>query len=182
VFKKVVLEGSSILRTKCPALSLDKIKETLATNWSLDEGEYTLDQLLRDMHQTMIAENGIGLAANQIGWKLRLFILRNKTSTGYDEYINPEVISQDELVDFENEGCLSIPGVVANTKRFRKVKLQWQDRQGTLLEGNFEDMDAFAVQHEMDHLNGKLYIDQLGPVKRSMVLRKHKKFVRERGG
>jgi peptide deformylase len=133
------------------------------------------------MYQTMIAERGIGLAANQIGFKLRIFILKNKTTTGYDEYINPEVLSEEELTTFENEGCLSIPGTNAKTQRFRKLKLRWQDRHGTTLEGDFENMDAFAVQHEMDHLNGKLYIDQLSPVKRNMVLKKHKKFLRQRG-
>jgi peptide deformylase len=178
VLRKVLLEGSSILRTKCPALPLDKIKELLGT--SAGGSGYTLDSFLLDMYQTMIAEKGIGLAANQIGWKLRIFILKNETIGGFDEYINPEILSQEELVDFENEACLSVPGASAKTKRFLKLKLQWQDRQGTTLEGNFENMDAFAVQHEMDHLNGKLYIDQLGPVKRSMVLKKHKKFVRER--
>lgn len=175
MFRKVLLEGSSILRTKCPAMPIDTIKGLLVTGKG---PEYTLDVFLTDMHQTMIAESGMGLAANQIGWLLRIFVLKNKTSTGYDEYINPEVLSEEELVTFENEGCLSIPGASANTQRFNKLKLQWSDRQGTRLEGYFEGMDAFAVQHEMDHLNGKLYIDQLGPVKRSMVLKKHKKYVR----
>lgn len=177
MFRKVLLEGSSILRTKCPAMPLDKIEELLAV--SAGGSGYTLDKLLTDMYQTMLVESGMGLAANQIGWKLRLFILKSKfTVCGYDTYINPEVLSQEDLVTFENEGCLSIPGVAADTQRYNKLKLQWTDRQGTRLEGDFEGMDAFAVQHEMDHLNGKLYIDQLGPVKRSMVLKKHKKYAR----
>ena len=167
-----MLEGSGILRTKCEAMPLDVIKGKLA--------DYTLDKLFIDMYQTMIAEKGIGLAANQIGHALRIFILKDpRRPQGYMEYINPEVLSQEELVDFENEGCLSIPGTSATTERFKKLKLRWLDRSGTTHEEAFEDLNAFAVQHEMDHIDGKLYIDQLGPVKRSMVLRKHKKFLRE---
>lgn len=165
------------MRTKCPTLPIEKIKELLEV--SAGGSGYTLDQLLTDMYQTMIAESGMGLAANQIGWVMRIFILKNPSIIkGYLEYINPEIVSQEELVTFEGEGCLSIPGVKADTQRYRKLTLTWQDKEGTTHEGVFENMDAFAVQHEMDHLNGKLYIDQLGPVKRSMVLKKHKKYVR----
>jgi peptide deformylase len=129
----------------------------------------------------MIAEHGMGLAANQVGWLLRIFILKDNSAEGFREYINPEVLSQEELVDFEGEGCLSIPGATANTKRFRKLSLVWQDRHGATYTDEFLDMKAFAVQHEMDHLDGKLYVDQLGPMKRSLVLGKHKKFLRELG-
>lgn len=135
--------------------------------------------LLNTMHEVMKAENGMGLAANQIGKLLRVFILKREDT--YDEYFNPEIISQEELVQFEGEGCLSIPGVQATTKRYRKLKLRWKDRLGTIKEGDFEDMGAFAIQHEMDHLNGKLYVDQFGPLKRDMVVSKHRKFLRALG-
>ena len=139
-----------------------------------------LDNLLAAMHTTMKEEKGIGLAANQIGAEWRIFILKDNDS--YREFINPEIVSQTNLVDFEGEGCLSIPGVVANTKRYSKLTLKWIDRQGTNREENFEDMGAFAVQHEMDHLNGKLYIDQFGPLKREMVVKKYRKFIKFRKG
>lgn len=146
--------------------------------WEAD-GLHDIDGLLKEMHETMVAERGIGLAANQIGRSLRIFI--KKTENGYQEFINPLILSAEEEVAFEGEGCLSIPGAVATTKRFRKLRLQWQDRTGTTHEGSFEDMDAFAIQHEIDHLNGKLYVDQFGPLKRDMVVKKHKKFLKLSG-
>jgi peptide deformylase len=167
--KQVLLTGSEMLRMKSRPFKWqdDPLHETLE-----------LMSLLDDMNETMIAENGMGLAANQIGYTLRIFILKDMSGRGFSEYINPEVLSEEELVTFENEGCLSIPGVTAATKRFRKLSLRWQDFQGKTHEGSFEDIGAFAVQHEMDHLDGKLYVDQLGPVMRSLVLKKHKKHVR----
>lgn len=164
----VLLEGAAALRTKCRLFE-----------WQDDPIEEfpTLEVLLKDMNETMLAENGMGLAANQIGHTVRIFIL--KTGEGYSEHINPEVLSQEEIVDFEGEGCLSIPGVTVTTKRFKKLRLKWQDRQGVAHEAFFEDLRAFAVQHEIDHLDGKLYVDQLGPVKRSLVMGKHRKYLRE---
>jgi peptide deformylase len=132
--------------------------------------------LLDMMHDTMKAEGGIGLAANQIGHSISVFILKKDDS--FQEYINPEILGQEDLVPFEGEGCLSIPGTNAITKRFKHVKLAWYDKNGIRIEGSFEGLQAFAVQHEMDHLNGKLYTDQLSPLKRDMVLSKHRKFLK----
>jgi peptide deformylase len=129
------------------------------------------------MNETMKAEGGIGLAANQIGHSLRIFILKREAT--YDEYINPKILSKKELVDFEGEACLSIPGVSAITKRYRGLELEWTDKNGTKKSEAFEGLKAFAIQHEMDHLDGKLYIDQFGPVKRSLLLGKHIKYLRE---
>jgi peptide deformylase len=137
----------------------------------------SIQEVLDAMYTTMVAENGRGLAANQIGLSIRIFIL--KDGDGYRPYINPEIISQEELVEFEGEGCLSIPGISANTNRYRKVKLLYLDTFATSQEVEFLDIDAFAVQHEMDHLNGKLYIDQFGPVKKNFLLAKHKKYLKE---
>ena len=179
MLRKVILTGydpMDRLRSACEPASLDEIRNGLA-----EPPEETLDELLTDMFQTMIAERGMGLAANQVGYRFRMFILKDGSPQGYKEYINPEVLSQEELVDFENEGCLSIPGVTWKTKRFRKLTLRWQDRQGTTHEGAFDNIAAFAVQHEMDHLNGKLFIDDLSPMNRSIVLKKHKKYLRNLG-
>lgn len=161
----VKLIGDAVLRTPCKPLTVDN-------------GLTFIDDLLVEMHDSMKAESGIGLAANQIGHSVRVFILKREDS--YREFINPEILLQEELVDFEGEGCLSIPGAVATTKRFRKLRLKWTDRAGTTIEEDFLDMQAFAVQHEMDHLNGKLYVDQFGPLKREMVVKKHKKFLKLR--
>jgi peptide deformylase len=135
--------------------------------------------LLNTMFETMQAEKGIGLAANQIGQSLQVFILRDGDT--YKEYINPQVLSKEEEVDFEGEGCLSIPGISATTKRYRKLTLTWLDKFSNGHTADFVDMQAFAVQHEMDHLNGKLFIDQMGPMKKDVLIRKHKKFLRALG-
>jgi peptide deformylase len=161
--EKVRLINDPVLRQKCaPVNALDMV--------------FILG-LLDTMHETMVAEQGIGLAANQIGHSVQVFILKRDDT--YDEFINPEILSQEELIDFEGEGCLSIPGTSGTTKRYRKLRLKWQDKHGHFKEDDFADMRAFAVQHEMDHLNGKLYVDQFGPMKRTLVLDKHKKFLRE---
>ena len=138
-----------------------------------------IDALLKEMHETMLEERGIGLAANQVGHSLRIFILKDGDSS-YKTFINPEIYDQVNLVDFEGEGCLSIPGASATTKRYQQVTLRWVDREGTTHEGVFTDMEAFAVQHEIDHLDGKLYVDQFKPLKREMVVKKHKKFMKLR--
>jgi len=135
--------------------------------------------LLASMFETMKAENGRGLAANQIGHSVRIFILKDEES--YKAYINPEILVQEDLVDFQGEACLSIPGISAVTKRYRKVILKWISTDGDIKIKPFHDIDAFAVQHEMDHLAGKLYIDQFGPVRQGLLLGKHKKYLKEIG-
>ena len=163
---KVRLLDDPILRKPC---------EPVPADLSVQE----LNDILSRMGVTMAREQGIGLAANQIGISLRIFILKRGDSFDtFDTYINPEIINAEEEVTFDTEGCLSIPGVVSPTKRFRKVTVRYRDVQGTTQEKSVENIDAFAVQHEMDHLNGKLYIDQYGPVKKQMVVAKHKKFLR----
>ena len=157
----VRLLNDPVLRIKCESVNLP---------------EFPVDDLLKEMARVMLEERGIGLAANQIGHSVRIFILRNEDS--YIEYINPTILDKFEEVDFEDEGCLSIPGVSATTKRFRALKLEWYDRNNVRYESMFTGMDAFAVQHEMDHLDGKLYIDQFGPMKKDVIVRKHNKFIR----
>jgi peptide deformylase len=176
MIRKILLAGDPRLRTECETISIEDIRLGLAGD--SPDVEETLEELLADMHETMQANNGMGLAANQIGYMFRLFIMLDSDPKGYREYFNPEVISQEEEVSFDNEGCLSIPGVTAKTKRFRKLTLQWQDKEGTTHKGAFEDIRAFAVQHEMDHINGKLYIDQFSLLERRHLVKKHEKYMR----
>ena len=138
-----------------------------------------IEEMGRDMYQIMLKENGIGLAANQVGLSLRFFIMKRNDS--YDVYVNPEILSCSEPTLFEGEGCLSIPGASAATNRFNNISLRWRDEHGITKEGDFSGIEAFAVQHEMDHLNGKLYIDQFGSLKKKILLDKHKKFLRTQG-
>jgi peptide deformylase len=161
--EKIRLFSDPILRTVCKPLDFS-------------EDPMFVVGLLETMNETMLAESGIGLAANQIGQSLRIFILKEEGS--YKEFINPTVVAQSDPVVFEGEGCLSIPGASATTKRFNKLSLAWFDRNGIRNESEFNGMKAFAIQHEMDHLNGKLYIDQFGPTKKDLVLTKHRKFLK----
>lgn len=138
-----------------------------------------LETLIPTMIEVMEGERGVGLAANQIGFTLSLFVL------GVDgvirDFINPEVVEASELVDFE-EGCLSIPGTSGKTKRYNKLTLEYSQLSDNNLNTrrieSFQGLTAIAIQHELDHLNGKLYIDQFGPLKRSMVVGKHNKYLK----
>lgn len=137
--------------------------------------------LIHTMVEVMKREKGIGLAANQIGSNYAIFVLN--VDGNQEEFINPEVVSVENLVDFD-EACLSIPGTSAKTKRYNTLTLRYSRTMDLLHnvrhEETFHGLKAIAIQHEMDHLNGKLYVDQFGPVKRGMVLDKHKKYLRDK--
>lgn len=164
------------MTTKVKMMS-DPVLRQVCGDWSDDAG---IDKaaLLEEMRETMLAEGGIGLAANQIGYPVKVFILKDESPKGYEAFFNPVLLEVTEPVKFEGEGCLSIPGVTATTERFKYATLRWTDESGTEHSRKFQDMGAFAVQHEMDHLYGILYIDQFGPVKRQLIVSKHKKHVR----
>lgn len=135
-----------------------------------------LQPMLDEMFATMTAEGGMGLAANQIGYNDRIFILKRNDT--YEEFINPIVVSASDKVQFEGEACLSIPGVFATTERFKEIRLRWSNRYGEVKEETMRDLQAFAVQHEIDHLDGKLFIDQFGPVRQKLLIDRHKKHLR----
>lgn len=124
-------------------------------------------KLVQDLKDTMYAAPGIGLAANQIGVPLRVAVVDitvGEDPLSFIVLINPEIIYQ-EGEQFEEEGCLSIPGISERVKRPKKVRVKFQD-----LEGNFKEMEgegllARAFCHEIDHLNGKFFIDYLSPFK-----------------
>lgn len=138
-----------------------------------------VESLIKEMFEVMQEEKGIGLAANQIGSGCAVFVLGIEGV--HEHYINPEVLSQSNPVDYE-EGCLSIPGTSAMVNRYNTLTLKYSrlvDDSITEHEDTFEGIKAIAIQHEMDHLNGKLYIDTLGPVRKRTVLDKHKKFLKQ---
>jgi peptide deformylase len=118
----------------------------------------SLHRLLDDMLETMRDAPGIGLAANQVGVPLQVAIIELEDEL--TEMINPEIVkSSGEIVDWE--GCLSIPGFVAEIKRSAKVTVKARDRHGKEFRVKGEELFARALQHEIDHLNGRLYIDYL---------------------
>ncbi|HET6565606.1 MAG TPA: peptide deformylase [Xanthomonadales bacterium] len=134
-----------------------------------------LQQLARDMTETMYAENGIGLAATQVNVHKQLLVL--DVSESRDQlkvYVNPEILSSNGEQNCE-EGCLSVPGVYAEVKRAEKVRVRAFDVSGKAFEEELEGLHAICLQHEMDHLQGKLFVDYLSPLKRQMVRKKLEK-------
>ncbi|HDT2997854.1 TPA: peptide deformylase [Proteus mirabilis] len=132
--------------------------------------------LIDDMIETMYAERGIGLAAPQVNVSKRIVVI--DVSENRDQpiaLINPEIIStKDEIMDMM-DGCLSIPDSFAPTQRFRYLKVKALDRNGDEIELEAADLFAGCIQHELDHLNGKLFIDHLSPLKRQRIEKKQKK-------
>ncbi|WP_426034320.1 peptide deformylase [Cypionkella sp. TWP1-2-1b2] len=138
--------------------------------------------LASDMFETMYEAPGIGLAAPQIGVMKRLIVM-DCIKDGPPEpmaLLNPQVLWSSEDLGSYEEGCLSIPDQYAEVKRPSSVKVGWMDLDGVPQERLFTGLWATCVQHEIDHLNGKLFIDYLGPLKRQMITRKMEKLKRER--
>jgi peptide deformylase len=138
--------------------------------------------LARDMLETMYDAPGIGLAAPQVG-VLKRVIVMDCIKEGPPEpiiLVNPEVTWASEDVSVYEEGCLSIPEQYAEVRRPAAVTVRWTDLEGIAQERTFDGLWATCVQHEIDHLNGKLFIDYLGPLKRQMITRKMEKLKRER--
>lgn len=162
---KVVLLNDPILRRPTDPVTRDEL-------------DY-INSIVPEMIATMKREEGAGLAANQVGISKRFFIMRAEGET-VQLFINPEIKSMGPLLPFE-EGCLSIPGTSAETSRAQEVKVKYLDYNFEPQEREYKGFDAAAVQHEVDHLDGKLYIDQLPLLRRNVVLNKHKKFRKKQG-
>jgi peptide deformylase len=141
----------------------------------------TIQRLIDDMVETMYAAPGIGLAAPQVGVSLRLFVV--DISSGRDSqalmtFINPEICHSAGRMQ-EDEGCLSFPGVYGPTPRAAQVRLRGMNRAGETVEVAGEGLLARAFQHEMDHLDGRLFFNRMGPVGRDIVMRKFKRAQRQ---
>ncbi|WP_288939124.1 peptide deformylase [uncultured Roseovarius sp.] len=142
-----------------------------------------LRALADDMLETMYDAPGIGLAAPQIGVLDRLIVMdcvkdENEAPRPLVMF-NPEIVAASDEMNVYEEGCLSIPEQYAEVKRPRVVDVRWIDRNGNEQSETFDGLWATCVQHEIDHLNGKLFIDYLGPMKRQMITRKMQKLKRE---
>ncbi|MGZ8998027.1 MAG: peptide deformylase [Allosphingosinicella sp.] len=145
--------------------------------------------LISDMFETMYAAPGIGLAAVQIGVPKRILVVDLQEEED-DEgrpipdprvFINPEVVEASPQQIPYNEGCLSVPEMYAEVDRPDRVRARWLDQHGSAHDREIEGLLATCLQHEMDHLNGILFIDHLSRLKREMLLRKLAKFRREQG-
>jgi peptide deformylase len=141
----------------------------------IDEFNEALKKLVEDMTETMYSARGIGLAATQVNVHKRLLVL--DISEKQDQprvYINPQIMNQSGEQNLE-EGCLSVPGIYASVKRAETVTVKAQDVDGNSFEEELEGLHAVCIQHEMDHLMGRLFVDYLSPLKRNMVKRKLEK-------
>jgi peptide deformylase len=139
-----------------------------------------LGRTIDDMLETMYAAPGIGLAATQIDFHKRLIVI--DISETHDDplvLINPEILSREGETSGE-EGCLSVPGIYDEVKRAAKVRVRAQDRHGAIYERDCEGLLAVCVQHEMDHIDGRLFVDHLSQLKRERIRKKLEKERKER--
>ena len=143
-----------------------------------------LRRLADDMLETMYDAPGIGLAAPQVGVLQRILVMDCVKEEGEPArpmvLINPTVTWESEALNTYEEGCLSIPEQYGDVERPAEVKVSWTDLDGNPQEEQFDGLWATCVQHEIDHLNGKLFIDYLKPLRRQMITRKMVKLKRER--
>ncbi|HEX9082706.1 MAG TPA: peptide deformylase [Holophagaceae bacterium] len=149
---------------------------------SEDVGEWTdeLERLVEDMFETAIAEEGVGLAAPQIGVNLNLAVIDCSTGEDPDQrlvLINPEILREEGL-QVGPEGCLSIPGIREVLERPQKVTLRNRAKDGSWHELVGEDLLARAFCHEIDHLRGRLFVEYFGPVKRQVLQRRYQKLLK----
>ena len=129
--------------------------------------------LIKDMAETMYADSGVGLAAPQVGVSKRIIVIDGEED-GLIVLINPMIVkSEGEVV--EEEGCLSLPGIYSQVKRSSKVTVKALDENGDPIEITKEGLTARALQHEIDHLDGILFIDRIGRMTRQILLNKLKK-------
>jgi peptide deformylase len=139
-----------------------------------------IDRLIDDMIETMYAAPGVGLAATQVGVPLRIFVV--DVSVGRDPngllvWVNPEFVERDG-VQLEEEGCLSVPGFNATVMRPMRAVIKGLDRHGGPQQLEGTGLLARAFQHEMDHLDGSLFVDRLRGIKREMIVRRIQKLTR----
>ena len=136
-------------------------------------------QLINDMGETMYAAPGVGLAATQVDVHLRIIVI--DSSPTHDQlrvFINPELLELSGEADCE-EGCLSVPGIYEKVTRAQRIRVRALDENGAPFELDAEGLQAVCIQHEMDHLDGKVFVEKLSRMKRQRILAKIKKRQRE---
>lgn len=142
--------------------------------------DQNLTKLVEAMLETMYDAPGIGLAAPQIGESIKLIVVdTTKDTEGEKQHmvlVNPEIIDHGGS-QIDEEGCLSVPELTANVKRYKNITVSYQDIEGQSHELATEDRFAVVLQHEIDHLNGILFIDHLSPLKRNLYKKKVKKWL-----
>lgn len=144
-----------------------------------------LHKFLDDMYETMIAKKGIGLAAIQVGKPIRALVINLLNNEGIQdkndllEIINPEILYKDGEITYQ-EGCLSVPEFFEDVTRANNIKVKFQNRFGEFVEMDANELLAVCIQHEMDHLNGHLFIEKIGYNQRKKFSKEYKKRLKEK--
>ena len=160
--RDIVLFPDDILTTKCEPV---------------EEVDDSIRELIDDMVETMYDAPGVGLAAPQVGVPLRITVIDPTAGEEEDDLhvlINPEIVEAEGHLSWE-EGCLSIPGVYEKIDRAARVKVRALDRDGEPYELEAEDLMSVCIQHEIDHLDGILFLDRMSRLKRRIAVKKYKK-------
>ncbi len=145
----------------------------------VEQFDDALQRLIDDMFETMYHARGVGLAAPKIGLNIRLSVVDvSAEKSSQLVLVNPEIIEAHGQLQYE-EGCLSVPGAYDTVTRAESVRIRAQDRHGEFYEMTADGLLGECFQHEIDHLNGKLFVDLLSPLKRAMARRKLEKFKRQ---
>ena len=146
----------------------------------VEQVDDALRQLIDDMFETMYEAPGIGLAATQVNVHKRVLVIDlSQDRTQPLVLINPEIIARNGVGDTE-EGCLSVPGIYEKVTRAERIRVRTLDRKGNVTEMEADGLLAVCIQHEMDHLEGKLFVDYLSELKRTRIRRKLEKERKER--
>jgi peptide deformylase len=152
---------------------------------SVENIDGRLQQLIDDMSETMYAAPGVGLAAIQVGVDQSLLVFDIASQEDGDRklqvLINPRIVEKEGEILSENEGCLSVPDFRADVKRAERVLVDGFDREGKPLRMEAEGFAAVVLQHEIDHLNGTLFIDRISALKRNLYKRRVKKQIKQDG-
>ena len=142
-----------------------------------------IHELVADMAETMYDAPGVGLAAIQVGSDKQVLIYDEKpteSDRGYGVIINPKIVETEGQIISENEGCLSVPDFRSDVKRAARIVVEGVDRDGKSLRFEADGFLAIVLQHEIDHLNGTLFIDRISALKRELYKRRVKKIMREK--
>lgn len=145
----------------------------------VEEYDAALAELVEDLFETMYEEKGIGLAATQVDAHVRVLVMDTSEERNNPRaFVNPEIVEADGTQVYE-EGCLSVPGIYAKVERAEQIRVRARHPDGSEFEVDLEGLEAVCLQHEMDHLAGKLFVDYLSPLKRQMVRKRLEKARRQ---
>ena len=160
--------------TAKPTLKILKYGDPILRKKVEDVSDFTnLPYLVEQMFNTMHEESGIGLAANQVGYSLNLLVINTSILQG-EEHSKPYILINTEIIGLKGssimeEGCLSVPDIRAEIERPETIILKFQDLEQNFHEESFTGLISRVIQHELDHLNGKLFVDYLSPAKKILI-------------